>query len=454
LEFPVIDAPMAHHESPVPGDKPRKEGNAWLPGRERMGFWGRKIGQFGAWQLVSQALQLITGFLLVRWMSVEAYAKYGLALGFQNMVGQLVELGFSSAIIALVGQETQNRTVVGRYVRAARSLRNTMLAVVGPLSAIGFIWFAWSHQWSLGSSVVLFLSILALLGFQGWTSCYTPPLLMHQEMSRLYRPAVLLNGAKLLVSFLLHCGSLLTAASLCWLNAITVLFNALLYRSSARPFLQEPEQADPETKREIRRYITPLIPGMIFYAFQGQIQIFLISFFGKTQSIAELTALGRLGQLFIFLASFNAALVVPFIAKVPAAQLGRRYLQAVGLSVVAAALACFSSFYFPSIFLWLLGPKYQGLHYELVLSLIAASLSFVASTLFSMNNARRWVYHWTGISSILGIVMIQAVLIAFMDLSNTRNVLIFSVLTACYPIFIFSATAWIGYRKTVGVPPC
>jgi O-antigen/teichoic acid export membrane protein len=144
--------------------------SAWLPNRERRQFWAGRIGQFGAWQLLSQALQLITGFLLVRWMSIEAYAKYGLALGFQNMLSQIVDLGFSSSILALVGTRIHDREIVGRHVRAARSFRNWMLLTIGPLSAIGFTWLAWSHHWPLGSSLLLFASILALLFFQGWTS--------------------------------------------------------------------------------------------------------------------------------------------------------------------------------------------------------------------------------------------------------------------------------------------
>jgi O-antigen/teichoic acid export membrane protein len=424
-----------------------------LPNQERRQFWVGRIGQFGAWQLISQALQLMTGFLLVRWMSIEAYAKYGLALGFQNMLTQIVDLGFSSSILALVGSRIHDREVVGRHVRAARSFRNWMLLTIGPLSAIGFTWLAWSHQWSTGDALLLFASILALVFFQGWTSCYAPPLLMHQQMTRLYRPGVLLNAARLAGSGLLQLASLLSATALSWLNAATVFINAILYRSSAQPFLTEPASADPDTKRAIRQYIAPLIPGMVFYAFQGQIQLFLISIFGKSQSIAEVTALGRLGQLFIFLSSFNTALVVPLIARVAVPQLAMRYLQAIGLTVAVAGLLCLCGYLFPSVLLWLLGPKYQGLHHELLLSLIAASLAFITGTLYTLNNARSWVYYWSGVSNIVGLVLIQAVLATIMDLGSTRRVLLFSAITACYPILIFSVTAWVGYRKTIRSQP-
>ena len=238
-------------------------------------------------------------------------------------------------------------------------------------------------------------------------------------------------------------------AAVCWLNALAAMATALLYRSSARPYLNEPQSPDPETSRTIRKYIGPLIPGMVFYAFQGQIQVFLISVFGQNQSIAEVTALGRLGQLFMFLSSFNATILAPYIARAPIAQLALRYTQAISLTAVIAALLCAAAFLFPAIFLWLLGPKYHGLRIELFLSLIAASLSFINATLYTFNNARHWVYHWTGIASVTGMLIIQTILVATMDLSTTLNVMLFSIATAAYPIFIFSATAFHGYRKTV-----
>ena len=79
----------------MPLPSPAITRRSWLPNRERTRYWLGRIGRFGAWQLASQAIQLITGFLLVRWLSLEAYAQYGVALGFQNMLNMLVDLGFS-----------------------------------------------------------------------------------------------------------------------------------------------------------------------------------------------------------------------------------------------------------------------------------------------------------------------------------------------------------------------
>ncbi len=420
-----------------------------IPPRSRIFAWIGKIAHFGAWQLLGQGLQLMTGFFLVRWMSYEAYAQFGLAFGFQCMLSQLVDLGFSSAVIALVGERVHDQALVGRYVRSAWGLRTRMLVILGPLSAVAFAYFAHVHQWPLVTSLLLFCSIIAILFFQGWASTYSPVLLMHGEISLLCRPQVLINLGKLGAVYLLNLLSAVGAVAICWLNALAALAMGYLYRSAARSHLVLSPDTDLETGREIRKYLAPLVPGMIFYSFQAQIQVFLISIFGKTREIAEVAALGRLGQLFLLLVAFNGAILVPYIARVPVKLLGARYLQILLLALGSAAALSISAFVLPGPFLWLLGPKYRGLSLELGLSVTASSLAFLTSTLYSFNNARKWVYHWTGIASISGILTIQAVLLAIMPLHTTLNVMIFSVAAGVYPLIPFTLTAIHGYRRTM-----
>ena len=105
---------------------------AWMPNPERLRFWARKIGHFGIWQIAYQALQLFTGLLLANWLSIEAYSEYGVALGFQNMLNILTDLGITGSIIALVGDRIHDRETIGRFTRAALSFRNVMLLTLGP----------------------------------------------------------------------------------------------------------------------------------------------------------------------------------------------------------------------------------------------------------------------------------------------------------------------------------
>lgn len=420
-----------------------------LPSRGRLLFWLAKTSQFGVWQLLSQTIQFVTGFLIVRSLSYEAYAQYGLTLSFQSMLALLVDLGFSGSILALVGQRIDDREVVGRYMGAALRQRTRLMLAVIPLSVPAFFWFAHSHGWPIGISILLYVSIIASLFWQGWVSIHSPALMMHQRLGSIYRPGIGLGAIRLAVCILLTAMSALGAVVVCWINALVALATGWMYRSTARPYFTLPAEPDREAEREMRKYLAPLIAGMIFYAFHGQIQVMLITFFGSSKSLAEVTALGRLGQLFTFVSSFIGTLLVPFIARVPLERIAVRYTQIIsGIFLVGGAMTLLA-FAYPRALLFLLGSKYASLQFEVGLSVMSAALGMVTGALYGFNNARKWIFHRTAVTSIGGLIIIESAMIALMDLSTTRNVMLFSVVSAGYPILPFGFAAVQGYRRSV-----
>jgi O-antigen/teichoic acid export membrane protein len=401
-----------------------------LPNRERTLYWIRLIQSFGLWQIASQAVQLLTGFFLIRWMTIEAYAQYGLALGFQNALGLLVDLGFSTSIVALVGDRIDDPAIVTRYVLSARVLRRSLLLIIAPVAVGIFLVLAQAHHWPISTSLILLLPIIVFLLAQGDVSCYASPLLMHHEIRRFYKPALILNGLKLFLSWLTHCFMGLGAVIICSLNAAAHTATAYWYRASATRYLDVETHANATARAEILRYVAPLAPAMLFYAVQGQIQIFLISAFGKTHSIAEVAALARLGQIFMFFAIFSRSILAPHIAKIGTERLAARYVQgmtfALGVSIIVSGVA----FVFPDAFLWLLGAKYASLRLEVGLSLTVSSLFFVHGVMLDMNSARGWIYHWTNFVGIPSLLAGQALYVWMFPLGSTRDVIYFSLVTA------------------------
>src|SRR5580698_2012222 len=98
------------------------------------------LATFVAGQGCAQALNLLSGFLVLRWLDVGSYGQYGLTFGSQSTVNLLIDLGFSSTIVALVGHRVNDARVLGDYIRAGRSLRSRMLTIVMPLSAVIFFY--------------------------------------------------------------------------------------------------------------------------------------------------------------------------------------------------------------------------------------------------------------------------------------------------------------------------
>ncbi len=225
-----------------------------------------------------------------------------------------------------------------------------------------------------------------------------------------------------------------------WLSALYTVAQGWFYRRHAARHIEEPRESDPAKNREVLRYIRPLMPSTIFFALQGQISIYLISWFGKGHSIAEVGALGRIGQLFVMLAAFNGVIIAPAIARISRLLLLRRYCQVVAGSLLISGVLIGSALVFPGVYLWLLGPKYEHLRGELAWMMTSSCIGYVTGVMFTMHSARKWIFTW-GVWTYIGSVLATQIIgFALMDLSTTRSVIVFSVFSSLATLLV--QVAW------------
>ncbi len=421
----------------------------WL--RARFLRWYKRLAVFFVGQGLTQVISLSTGLLLLRWLSVDSYAQYGVAFGFQCTVALLVDFGLCNSIVAMVGSRGADARVVGGYIRAGRAQRNRLLLLVVPVSAVAFHVVAKRQHWALATELLLFGGITANLFLLGLASFYSAPLLIHQRMRLLSKSQVLGATSRLGACWLAHLASSLDSVGTVWFGGLSAGIIAFLSKRASQPLFEEPEQADPAVCRELMRYITPLMPSVIYYAFQGQISVFIIGYFGHSKNVAEVAALGRLGQLFAIFGSVNTILVAPYIAKFERAHLLARYISLIsGAAIVCAAIVGFALL-FPGVLLSLLGPKYVHLRLEAVFTLIVSSIVYMSSMLFTLHSARKWVFWWEGITCCIIVSSVQICGVMRMDLSLTMGVIHLSMYSAVAALAVQAFTGVYGFR--FGPPP-
>lgn len=377
-----------------------------------------------------QVLNLISGFFLLRWLSVEAYAQYSVAFGFQSTLAMLIDLGFSGSIIALVGDRAGDKAVVGNYIRSAKHFRNRLFAILIPGAAIAFPLVTYKQHWDWITQLLLFASIVSSIFFQGWVSYYSAPLLINRQINQFYQPQIFSAVGRIVSCFFLYFISALTSWTTAWVSSAVLAVNGILYRRSTTNLIAEPRLSDPKLNKEMVSYLSPLIPVLIFTAFQGQISLALITIFGHTKSIAEVAALGRLGQLFFILGAFNGVVIVPYIAKVAPQNLAKKYFQILGATVIVAIILSLIGFLFPQPLLWILGSKYQSLKAEVGWVVTTASITYVANSLYSLNSSRKWIYWWGSAFEITLIIIVQVICLSVMNLTTTIQVIYFSLIGA------------------------
>jgi hypothetical protein len=320
-----------------------------------------------------------------------------------------------------------------------------LFIILLPAIAVTFPLLTLRQGWNWSPALILLLAILVTLYFQSMATYYAVPLLVHERLVPYYRTPAALGAARLALYFALQFVSLLTYVSAVFVSSVAILAQGLFYKHQSAQHVLEPAIPDAPANREIFGYIRPLIPSTIFFAFQGQITILLISWFGQTQSIAEVGALGRIGQLFVMLGAFNSVVIAPFIARTPRMLLTRRYCQVLAGALGASLALVGAAILFPGLFLWLLGRKYEHLEVELGWMMLSACVSYVTSVMWVMHSARKWIFQWSVWTYIAAVISTQIAGLVFMDLASTRNVILLSVYSTAATMLVQIAWAIAGF---------
>ncbi len=87
-----------------------------------------------------------------------------------------------------------------------------------------------------------------------------------------------------------------------------------------------------------------------------------------------------------------------------------------------------ATYFFPGIFLFLLGSKFLHLHIELVLSFLGACITLISTISFSLYSSKGWLINpWLSISINILFIIVGAFIFNF---STLKGVLLFNVFLA------------------------
>ena len=226
----------------------------------------------------------------------------------------------------------------------------------------------------------------------------------------------------------------------------TFLLQYFLLRSYAAKVVDLKANENAEDRHEIVRLIKSLAANTVFYCFQGQITIFLISFFARrAASVAEVGALGRLAMIFTVLTNLLINIFVPAFARCQGKR-KLRYLYAAiaGGVILFSAIVLGGAALFPDQFLFVLGNRYTHLHRELLLMVGVAVITALSGTLWLLNASKAWITGaWLYIPLTLAT---QIALIPFTDFSSVVGVLIFNLISAVPSLLLNLALSYRGFR--------
>ncbi len=429
---------------PTPPSSPVTELNA--PGLRRAFARARIVTGFITVQGLVQVVGFLAGILLVRVLSQSEYAYYTIANTMQGTINLLADIGISIGLVSIGGRVWHDRDRFGQLIVTGLRLRRLLgvgaVLVVTPV----LIYMLRKNGASAGYTALLTGIVLLGAGVQLSVGVLgVVPRLRSDirviQMIDLTGAFVRLAILLVLVFFFLNAGVAVAVFT------VAFFLQYLLLRRYVAGVINLRTQANPDDRRAMMGFIRNQAANALFYCFQGQITILLISLLsGSASSVAEVGALGRLGMIFTVLSTLLANIFVPAFARCHNARTLRwLYTGIVGAVAAFSAAVLFVALLFPHQLLFILGNKYAHLENELLLMVAASVLSALTSAVWSLNASKAWVTgSWTYIPLTLAT---QAALIPFLDLSSVHGVLLFNLVSATPNLLVNAVLSYRGFRR-------
>lgn len=406
----------------------------------------RRVGNYALVQVGVQVLTFTSGILLVRWLPQREYAYFTIANAMQATLNMLADIGISVGLISIGGRIWQDRNRFGELIKTGLSVRRKLAAAAIIIVAPMLYAMLSRNGASSFYALLLIAMVLVVFALQLSIDVFNVVPRLRSDIAKIQTIDFISATVRLiLIGSLVY--SLATAGIAVAIASAAFFLQYVLLRSYARKVVNLNANENAEDRQEIIRRIKTLAASTLFYCFQGQITVFLISFFGHhAGSVAEVGALGRLAMVFTVLLNMLTNVFVPAFARCQdKRKLRALYVLIAGGVTLFSAVVLAAAAFFPDQFLFVLGSRYAHLHRELLLLVCAAVVSALGSTLWMLNASKAWITgSWLYIPLTLAT---QIALIPFIDFSTVAGVLVFSLISLLPSLFLNLALSIRGFRN-------
>lgn len=406
----------------------------------------RLIGSFAAVQATVQMLGFLAGIILVRGLTQPEYAYFTIANTMQGTINVLTDIGISIGLISIGGRVWHDRSRFGQLITTALRLRRKLgtIAILGITPVLYFMLVkngaSFAYTALLIGAVLFGLIVQLSLGVLGVVPRLRSDIRRIQTIDFTGSVARLVTLGALMFVFL-------NAGIAIMVGAAALLLQYWLLRRYAAQVIDLAADENLEDRKAMIGFIRSQAANAIFFCFQGQITIFLISFFAsRASSVAEVGALGRLAMIFAVLSNLLGNIFVPAFARCQdPRKLRRLYAEIAGGVAAFSLLVLAAAAFFPSEFLYVLGPKYAHLHRELLFMVAGAVLNALTGTFWALNASKAWIAgSWLYIPITL---TTQIALIPFTDFTSVMGVLTFNLFSAIPSLGLNFVLSYRGFRS-------
>ena len=415
-------------------------------GSDRALLFARRVGRFASVQMLVQLIGFASGILLVRRLEQSEYALFTIANTMQGTINVLADIGISIGLVSIGGRVWQDDHRFGQLISTGLKLRRKLGAAAILAVTPVLYYMLVKNGASVLYAAMLIVAVLGGLLVQLSLGVLDVVPRLRSDIRQIQKIDFTGSLARLVV--LLACALVfLNAGVAALVGSATLLLQYLILRRYAAGIINLHAEENAEDRKAMIGFIRSQAANAVFFCLQGQITIFLITFFGhRAGAVAEVGALGRLAMIFAVLGNLISNIFAPAFARCQdGRRLGWLYAGIVGAVAAFSLLVLSGAAFLPNEFLFVLGNKYSHLQRELLVMVGGATLSMLVATLWTLNASRAWIVGaWLYIPLTLGT---QLILIPFTDFSSVIGVLTFNLFSVLPSLVLNIGLSYRGFRQ-------
>jgi O-antigen/teichoic acid export membrane protein len=395
----------------------------------------KKVTAFLGSEIISVLLTALTGFLIIQHLSKETYAVYGFLVAAISLITALSEIGMNHCFLPLIGYENVNDLKIQQVYVFFKKIRNKLIILSTIVVILPTLWLLHSKQWLNGvySIALLFMLIGAVLAVNNQllrlrsTACHNSKLVSKANIySSIFRSLFIISCIYVMPEWLLII-SLAFASILGPLIGIWVYLKDGDFDAIKHTILDTIDFN--EMKLDFRKLYNPLFLPNFLYILYGSFGAMAIAWFGNLNAMANVNAAARLGMMLILVDKFTGMFITPQLSQTKDTgtyfSLFKKYLL-LFLAVIVLIVA--SAYFFPELWLLLVGAKYNDLKDILWLSFAGVVLMNLSGFIFSCMAARGFTANQLPILVVA--IMVQFSSIYFLGMETAKAVFLISLMTS------------------------
>lgn len=332
------------------------------------------------------SVNILVGIFFIWWLPIEDFALYVLVLFLQTVSSAFSDLGISSGVNTLVSGKIKDRTSHSVTLDAAWKLWRRFIPVaILSVSVLAFFVFTPLIQGWRASIFACFAVLCGIL--QTRINVQKSFLNAHSDAKNLLRVGIAECFPRLILSPLCF---LLPHVEIALLINLIGISSALFLVRQLTSHIKRDVQKSRKDGTGLEKFVSPLIPSVVYSVFQGHLGILILSMYGFSNMVAEVGALGRISQILGVLLLLNPFWVQPRFAKITdRLKFCYETLKVILILGLLSALIFLSAYLIPNFWLWFLGENYQASGADLPVAIGSMILYSASAVLYTITLSRK-----------------------------------------------------------------